>query len=178
MYKKKSVNQNLMPFSNFPPAILSFQTYFSNIKTLFMSRLFNALTACSEVGRNRAEKPSKSPKVPKNLPSHIKNPAKFKLCPPCQVLAAEAAHFAAYPAVAPVAPAFAPAAPALAPVPALVAHPNGAVVPADEPAVVAARADHFAAYGAAAPGTLANLADYLTEDRYGHNQVLNGVANF
>merc|ERR1712215_90645 len=30
----------------------------------------------------------------------------------------------------------------------LVAHPNGAVVPADEPAVVAARADHFAAQGA------------------------------
>merc|ERR1719342_1066072 len=29
----------------------------------------------------------------------------------------------------------------------LVAHPNGAVVPADEPAVVAARADHFAAKG-------------------------------
>merc|ERR1719500_1198980 len=37
----------------------------------------------------------------------------------------------------------------------LVAHPNGAVVPADEPAVVAARADHLvskgAAYAAAAP---------------------------
>merc|ERR550534_2558293 len=31
----------------------------------------------------------------------------------------------------------------------LVAHPNGAVVPADEPAVVAARADHLAAKGAA-----------------------------
>merc|ERR1712198_498045 len=30
---------------------------------------------------------------------------------------------------------------------ALVAHPNGAVVPADEPAVVAAKADHFAAHG-------------------------------
>merc|ERR1719450_881346 len=29
----------------------------------------------------------------------------------------------------------------------LVAHPNGAVVPADEPAVVAARADHLAAHG-------------------------------
>merc|ERR1712002_1088218 len=29
----------------------------------------------------------------------------------------------------------------------LVAHPNGAVVPADEPAVAAARADHFAAQG-------------------------------
>merc|ERR1712200_3507 len=31
----------------------------------------------------------------------------------------------------------------------LVAHPNGAVVPADEPAVVAARADHLAAHGVA-----------------------------
>merc|ERR1711936_59350 len=30
----------------------------------------------------------------------------------------------------------------------LVAHPNGAVVPVDEPAVAAARADHFAAQGA------------------------------
>merc|ERR1719312_2451613 len=30
---------------------------------------------------------------------------------------------------------------------ALVAHPNGAVVPVDEPAVVAAKADHFAAHG-------------------------------
>ena len=29
----------------------------------------------------------------------------------------------------------------------LVAYPNGAVVPADEPAVVAARAEHFAAGG-------------------------------
>merc|ERR1712117_185427 len=32
----------------------------------------------------------------------------------------------------------------------LVAHPNGAVVPADEPAVVAARADHLASKGAIA----------------------------
>merc|ERR1719219_1861177 len=31
--------------------------------------------------------------------------------------------------------------------PTLVAHPNGAVTPADEPAVVAARADHLAAHG-------------------------------
>merc|ERR1712198_547568 len=30
---------------------------------------------------------------------------------------------------------------------ALVAHTNGAVVPADEPAVLAAKADHFAAHG-------------------------------
>merc|ERR1719348_2427133 len=41
-----------------------------------------------------------------------------------------------------------PAYPGPVHVPALVAHPNGAVVPADEPAVVAARADHLAAKGA------------------------------
>merc|ERR1719219_2615974 len=61
-----------------------------------------------------------------------------------------AAHVAA-PVVAPV------AAPLAHPVaygyagplhlPTLVAHPNGAVTPADEPAVVAARADHLAAHG-------------------------------
>jgi len=52
--------------------------------------------------------------------------------------------------VAPAVPAFAPALPyagPLAGVPALVAHPNGAVVPADEPAVVAARADHLRSKG-------------------------------
>merc|ERR1712014_207146 len=39
----------------------------------------------------------------------------------------------------------------------LVAHPNGAVVPADEPAVVAARADHLAAKGVA-PAAYAPVA--------------------
>ena len=79
------------------------------------------------------------------------------------VAAARADHLAAVGAhVAPVA--VAPAVPAVAPVAApvvatgyagplnlnthLVAHPNGAVVPADEPAVAAARADHLAAGGA------------------------------
>merc|ERR1711962_1781027 len=48
----------------------------------------------------------------------------------------------------------------------LVAHPNGAVVPADEPAVAAARASHFAAGGGraapivAAPAIGANAAGY------------------
>jgi 8-oxo-dGTP pyrophosphatase MutT (NUDIX family) len=45
--------------------------------------------------------------------------------------------------------------------PTLVAHPNGAVVPADEPAVAAARADHLAAHGAAyalAPAAYAHAA--------------------
>merc|ERR1712142_1371069 len=53
--------------------------------------------------------------------------------------------------IAPAVPAFAPALPyagPLAGVPALVAHPNGAVTPADEPAVVAARADHLRAKAA------------------------------
>merc|ERR1712168_1265983 len=40
----------------------------------------------------------------------------------------------------------------------LVAHPNGAVVPADEPAVAAARADHFAAGGGLAGGLYAGAA--------------------
>merc|ERR1712025_926800 len=68
------------------------------------------------------------------------------------VAAAPVAAYAAAPAVAyaatPVA-AYAPApyAGPLAGVPALVAHPNGAVVPADEPAVAAARADHLLSKG-------------------------------
>merc|ERR1712098_401883 len=82
---------------------------------------------------------------------------------------------AAVPAVAaaPVAYAAAPAIAAAAPVVAhgyagplnlnthLVGHPNGAVVPADEPAVAAARADHFAAGGGqvhAAPVVAAPVA--------------------
>merc|ERR1711892_648410 len=40
----------------------------------------------------------------------------------------------------------------------LVAHPNGAVVPADEPAVVAARADHLAAKGVVAHAAYGHAA--------------------
>merc|ERR1712106_1181410 len=40
----------------------------------------------------------------------------------------------------------------------LVAHPNGAVVPADEPAVVAARAEHLAAQGVIAHAAYAPVA--------------------
>merc|ERR1719431_1044975 len=40
----------------------------------------------------------------------------------------------------------------------LVAHPNGAVVPADEPAVAAARADHLAAKGVVASAAYAPVA--------------------
>jgi len=64
---------------------------------------------------------------------------------------------AAGPAIAAAPLAAAPVAYAAAPIhiPTLVAHPNGAVTPADEPAVLAARADHLAAvgeaYAAAAP---------------------------
>merc|ERR1712189_75831 len=39
---------------------------------------------------------------------------------------------------------------------ALVAHANGAVVPADEPAVLAAKADHFAAHGYPYAGLVAH----------------------
>merc|ERR1711902_416137 len=42
----------------------------------------------------------------------------------------------------------------------LVAHPNGAVVPADEPAVAAARADHLAAKGVVAYAPAAAPAAY------------------
>merc|ERR1712001_746393 len=84
-------------------------------------------------------------------------------------LAARGAQYAAIAPVAVAAPAF--AAP-IAAVPAvgygysgplnlntpLVAHPNGAVVPADEPAVAAARADHFAAGGGLAGGLYAGAA--------------------
>merc|ERR1711962_1117459 len=73
---------------------------------------------------------------------------------PADEPAVAAYAYDAAPAVAAVAPVVA-AAPAVAPyaysgplhVPTLVAHPNGAVTPADEPAVAAARADHLAAKG-------------------------------
>jgi len=99
------------------------------------------------------------------------------------VAAARADHLAAKGAVyaatapvvaaAPVAVAAAPVAYAAAPapyagpiagVPALVAHPNGAVVPVDEPAVAAARADHLLSkgvyggvYASAAPAAYGGL---------------------
>merc|ERR1712025_537828 len=76
------------------------------------------------------------------------------------VAAARAEHLAAKgavygvatPAAAPISYATAAVAPAaysapVAGVPALVAHPNGAVVPVDEPAVAAARAEHLLANG-------------------------------
>ena len=78
--------------------------------------------------------------------------------------AAAHAAYAASPVAAPVAAhgyalgapavhgyAATPAVPAAAPAPAhygLVSHPNGAVVPQDEPAVVQARAAHFSALAA------------------------------
>merc|ERR1719411_856205 len=40
----------------------------------------------------------------------------------------------------------------------LVAHPNGAVVPVDEPAVAAAKADHFAAHGLPVAAPVAPVA--------------------
>merc|ERR1711962_1824129 len=106
---------------------------------------------------------------PLNLNTHLvghPNGAVVPLDEPA-VAAARADHFAAgggrvhaapivaAPVVAPVAPIAAPIAPVVAAGYAgplnlnthLVAHPNGAVVPADEPAVAAARADHFAAGG-------------------------------
>jgi len=81
---------------------------------------------------------------------------------PSHPVAAPAAAYAAVPAAAVPAAAVPAAAPVVATgyagpihVPTLVAHPNGAVVPADEPAVAAARADHLAAHGVAAPAAVA-----------------------
>merc|ERR1712212_988383 len=70
------------------------------------------------------------------------------------VVAAAPAIAAPVPAIAPVpAVAYGYAGPLADALPAgaagLVAHPNGAVTPADTPSVVAARADHLAARGAA-----------------------------
>merc|ERR1712029_1234464 len=68
-----------------------------------------------------------------------------------EVQAAKAAHFAAHGIAAPVAP-IAPVAYAAGypyGVAGLVAHPNGAVVPAEPADVVAARAEHLAAHAAA-----------------------------
>merc|ERR1712060_946858 len=120
---------------------------------------------------------------PLNLNTHLVGHPNGAVVPVDEpaVAAARADHLAArgaqYAAIAPVAIAApAIAAPAIAApiaaVPAvsygysgplnlnthLVAHPNGAVVPADEPAVAAARADHFAAGGGLAGGLYAGAA--------------------
>merc|ERR1711862_1008074 len=59
----------------------------------------------------------------------------------------------------------------------LIAHPNGAVVPLDEPAVAAARADHLAskgvAYAAAAPVVAAVAAAPVAAVGYGYAGPLN-----
>merc|ERR1719481_1268961 len=65
----------------------------------------------------------------------------------------------------------------------LVAHPNGAVVPADEPAVVAARADHFAAKGlpvapVAAPAAWAGYAGAYPYAAGAWNGAWNGYAGW
>ena len=93
---------------------------------------------------------------PLNLNTHLVAHPNGALVPADEpaVVAARADHLAAARAVAYAAYGHAGyaygAAPAVAHVgyggPHLVAHPNGAVVPADEPAVVAARAAHLAAF--------------------------------
>merc|ERR1712002_702762 len=118
---------------------------------------------------------------PLNLNTHLVGHPNGAVVPADEpaVAAARADHFAAgggqaAPVVAaPVVAAAAPLVAAAAPVVAhgyagplnlnthLVGHPNGAVVPADEPAVAAARADHFAAGGGqvhAAPVVAAPVA--------------------
>merc|ERR1712117_177577 len=90
--------------------------------------------------------------------------AAYAAAPAVAAPVAHAAYAAATAVAAPVAPAAYAAAPVAAAPAAyhtayagplnlntqLIAHPNGAVVPADEPAVVAARADHLASKGAIA----------------------------
>merc|ERR1719370_2255212 len=91
------------------------------------------------------------PLLPPNLNTHLvahPNGAVVPVDEPA-VAAARADHLATkgvyggvYAAAGPVAYAA-----GYAPYAGLVAHPNGAVVPVDEPAVAAARADHLAAHG-------------------------------
>merc|ERR1712025_1502197 len=101
---------------------------------------------------NGAVVPVDEPAVAAARAEHINTQAAISASQAPVVAAAPVAAYAAAPAVAyaatPVA-AYAPAPYAghLAGVPALVAHPNGAVVPVDEPAVAAARADHLLSKG-------------------------------
>merc|ERR1712098_984577 len=58
----------------------------------------------------------------------------------------------------------------------LVAHPNGAVVPADEPAVAAARADHFAAQGSAYAAAVPVIAAPIAHAGYTAAPAYHGYA--
>merc|ERR1712133_139029 len=58
----------------------------------------------------------------------------------------------------------------------LVAHPNGAVVPADEPAVAAARADHFAAQGSAYAAAVPAIAAPIAHAGYAAAPAYHGYA--
>merc|ERR1712001_644864 len=128
---------------------------------------------------------------PLNLNTHLVGHPNGAVVPVDEpaVAAARADHLAArdaqYAAIAPVAVAAPAIAAPIAAVPAvgygysgplnlntpLVAHPNGAVVPADEPAVAAARADHFAAGGGLAGGLYAGAAVGAYGAGYGYGLV-------
>ncbi len=60
----------------------------------------------------------------------------------------------------------------------LVAHPNGAVVPVDEPAVAAARADHLASHGIAYAGHAAAAYAAVPAAVVGHPAVYNGPLHY
>merc|ERR1712088_1280675 len=105
---------------------------------------------------NGAVTPSDTPSVVAARADHLaaKGAAYAAAAPvlaygPAPAVAAPVPALAPVPAVAPVAPYTAGVIPvgAGSPTGALVTFPNGAVVPADEPAVAAARADHLAAKG-------------------------------
>ena len=88
-------------------------------------------------------------------PGYVAGPA---IAPAVAPIAAGPIGYAS-PIAGPIAPG--PYVGPLAGVPALVAHPNGAVTPADEPAVVAARADHLASKGAALHAAIASGPGYV-----------------
>merc|ERR1711936_223603 len=124
---------------------------------------------------------------PLNLNTHLVGHPNGAVVPVDEpaVAAARADHLAArdaqYAAIAPVAVAAPAIAAPIAAVPAvgygysgplnlnthLVSHPNGAVVPVDEPAVQAARADHFAAKGAVYAGAAVGPYGYGAGYGYG-----------
>merc|ERR1712025_1092086 len=142
-----------------------------------------SLSVCSAQGffglvghPNGAVTPVDEPAVAAARAEHLAT--KFGAAPVAVAAAAPLAAAAAPLSYAAVPTAYAPSygyAGPLAGVPALVAHPNGAVPPVDEPAVAAARAEHLATkgavYAAQAPVVAAAPAAYAPT--YGYAGPLN-----
>merc|ERR1712025_1453320 len=143
-----------------------------------------SLSVCSAQGffglvghPNGAVTPVDEPAVTAARADHLAT--KFGAAP-VAVAAAAPLSYAAVPAA--YAPSYGYAGP-LAGVPTLVAHPNGAVTPVDEPAVAAARAEHLATKGAvyaaqapvvaAAPAVAYAAAPAAYAPTYGYAGLLN-----